>query len=74
MTARQREVLVALGRGACSTTEVAMRVDLPAPTSAKVLDALFRRSLVTVTDSGRWMATERGRKLLLTGRILGRES
>lgn len=51
-----------------------MRVDLPAPTSAKVLDALFRRSLVTVTDSGRWMATERGRKLLLTERILGRES
>ena len=63
MTVRQEQCLRALGRQAMTTVGVAQALDLSLPAAGKVLHALYRRSLVTIsTESGRWCATERGRR------------
>lgn len=59
---RQQQCLRALGRGAMSTVGVAQALDTTPGAAGKVLHALYRRSLVTVTETGRWCATERGRR------------
>lgn len=62
MTAAQQRVLTALGRQSLTAVGVAQRIDSTVAVAQHTLDALFRRSLVTITPAGRWAATERGRK------------
>lgn len=62
MSARQREALVALGVGAHTTKDVAASMGVAPNVAGKVLASLYRRSLVAVTRSDRWYATERGRR------------
>lgn len=62
MTASQQRVLAALGRGSHTAVAVAQATDMTVRGAQKTLDALYRRSLVTISPAGRWCATERGRK------------
>jgi len=62
MTAAQQQALRILGRQSMTAVAVAQRLDTTVAAAQKILDALYRRSLVTITPAGRWCATERGRK------------
>ena len=65
MSDRQMAALRALGDGgAHSLVEVATRMDTTLPAAQRVLDALYRRSLVRITDTGRWCLSDRGRTKL----------
>lgn len=64
MTLPQLEVLKALGKTQRTTSEIAERIDRSPVVTGHILHALARRSLVSVTASDRWFATERGRKRL----------
>lgn len=58
----QRECLLTLGRRMLTTSGVAAEIDVSPPVAGKVLAALYRRSLVTITETGKWCTTERGRR------------
>ena len=60
MTASQEAVLRALGRRPMTAAGIATVLDARITAVQRTLDALYRRSLVTITEQGRWMATERG--------------
>ena len=62
MSVRQLAALRALGTRSMTTVGLASALDTTVPAAQKILDALFRRSLVTITPLERWTATERGRK------------
>ena len=62
MTASQHAVLRALGDNPATVVTVASRVDGRVSSVYRTLDALTRRSLVTINPDGRYQATERGRK------------
>lgn len=62
MSGRQQQALVALGRQSMTAVAVAQRLDTNVGAAQRILDALYRRSLVTITPMGRYSATERGRK------------
>lgn len=62
MSASQDAVLRALGRRSMSTVSIASVVDARVVSVQRTLDALFRKSLVTISPSGKWSATERGRR------------
>lgn len=61
MTLPQLQVLKALGKTTRSTSDIAARIDRSPVVTGHILYALARRSLVTVTASGNWYATDRGR-------------
>ena len=62
MSGRQQQTLRVMGRQSMTAVAVAQRLDTNVAGAQKVLDALYRRSLVTITPMGRYSATERGRK------------
>lgn len=62
MSASQRSTLEALCRQPMTPERLASVLDARIPSVQRTLDALFRKSLVVVTDEGRWCVTERGRK------------
>lgn len=63
MTGAQENLLRELCRSESRTlVGLAQHLDSKPSAIQKTLDALYRRSLVTVTDSGRWYVTDRGRK------------
>lgn len=62
MSVSQERVLRALGSRSLSTVAVAQLVDGRVSAVQRTLDALYRRSLVTITPQQRWCATERGRR------------
>lgn len=64
MTAAQAETLGMLARQdtAQPTWVVAACVGRDAGSVGHTLNALFRRSLVTVDGAGRWLVTDRGRR------------
>lgn len=62
MSGPQLDVLRALGPRSMSTAEVAARLGVRPASAGKSLAALFRRSLVSVSSSGRWYVTDRGRR------------
>lgn len=62
MSSAQERVLLALGRQSMTLVGVASAVDGRVPETQKVLDALYRRSWVTITPMGRYCATDRGRR------------
>lgn len=64
MTDTQREILRALGLRSMTMADLADRTGWHPRTVARSLDAMFRRSWVTLTSQGEWCATERGRKRL----------
>lgn len=45
-----------------TTVGLAQELDTTPAGAQKILDALYRRSLVLITDSGRWCISDRGRK------------
>lgn len=70
MSDRQMAALHALGDGAAHTPlEVARRLDTTLPAAQRVLEALYRRSLVLITESGRYCLSDRGRKKIGKGTI-----
>lgn len=64
MSVAQHRVLLALGRRSMTVVGLAQAVDGNARSTQHTLDALYRKSLVTITPAGRWAVTERGRKRL----------
>lgn len=62
MSQKQLAALHALGRRSMTTAGVASALDTTMSGAQKILDALYRRSLVTITPMGKYAATERGRK------------
>lgn len=62
LSTKQAAALHALGRQSMTLAGVAQNLDTTMPAAAKVLDALYRKSFVTITPMGRYAATERGRK------------
>ena len=62
MSAAQEKVLLSLGRGSHTAVGVAQACDMTIGATHRCLDALFRRSLVTITPQQKWCLTERGRK------------
>ena len=62
MSPRQLSALHALADGPHTTFEIARRLDTTLPGAQKILDALYRRSLVLLTDTGRYCVSDRGRK------------
>jgi hypothetical protein len=63
MSVRQRSVLLALADGAPHTVaHVAAVTDASMAVAQHTLDALYRRSLVAITDTGRYIITTRGQR------------
>lgn len=62
MSARQTQLVVLLGRQAHTLVEVARTLDLSVASAQRVLDACYRRGWVTITDTGRWCTTDKGRR------------
>ncbi len=62
MSAAQRDVLTVLGTDDLPVRSLAVRLDKQARTVQHTLDALYRRSLVSVNPDGTWYGTDRGRK------------
>lgn len=61
LSARQTATLLALADEQAHTlVEVARRTDTTVRCAAHTLDALYRRSLVSLTPHGRWFLTGRG--------------
>lgn len=66
MTDPQKRVLKALDSGAVTVNGIAHRIRRDRRTAAHVLDALFRRSLVTVEEGDRWTLTPRGQAKVIS--------
>jgi Mn-dependent DtxR family transcriptional regulator len=62
MSDSQKRALQILLDGPHTTIEVARRLDTTIPVAQRTLDALYRRSWVLITDSGRYCTSERGRR------------
>ena len=62
VTAAQQKVLDALARKPMGVVSLASTIDAKVNHVQHTCDALFRRSLVTHTNHGRYMLTERGKK------------
>lgn len=65
MTASQERMLATVADiGMCSTDVIAETLGMGPGVTARVLDSLFRRGLVTVLSGGNWVATTKGHRRL----------
>jgi uncharacterized protein YjhX (UPF0386 family) len=65
MSERQRQTLAVLaGAEILTSQEIARRLDSQPGPTLRVLDALYRRSLIAITDDGAYHITGRGLRRL----------
>lgn len=62
MSDRQRDALAVLMEGPHGMSENVVRLDTTPRVAQRILDALYRRSWVLLTDTGHYCTSERGRR------------